>query len=241
MNYIVASIFTDCIDPQRGSKWIPTLSIVKDWVDSGITLCTQNPGIRLVVFFDSLPEDMISYLDTEYVDLIQVDPCNYLSPNEYRWAVYKQFILDSEVPIESIFFTDISDVIIRSNPFLCIEEHTLYSGDEEVLWNTGWMVDRNPFYIANVDDYLEIFNQYKSTALLNCGIVGGTIDIVTEYLNRIVDITEHTLGKPYETTDMVNHNYVARKYFNKIVHGAPVNSVFKKFQEDREDVWFIHK
>lgn len=62
------------------------------------------------------------------------------------------------------------------------------------------------------------------------------------YNENLVDfLTESTLDKPTWITDMVNHNYIIRKYFDKVVHGAPVNSIFKKFELDREDVWFIHK
>jgi hypothetical protein len=44
------------------------------------------------------------------------------------------------------------------------------------------------------------------------------------------------------TGDMGAFNYLARTQFNKqLFHGAPVNTVFKLYQQQRVDCWFRHK
>jgi hypothetical protein len=37
-------------------------------------------------------------------------------------------------------------------------------------------------------------------------------------------------------------NYLMRIKFNEqVIHGAPVNTVFKSYENEREDCWFRHK
>jgi hypothetical protein len=37
-------------------------------------------------------------------------------------------------------------------------------------------------------------------------------------------------------------NYIARTHFsNKLIHGAPVNTVFKEYESSRMECWFRHK
>jgi hypothetical protein len=44
------------------------------------------------------------------------------------------------------------------------------------------------------------------------------------------------------TGDMGAFNYIARTQFNnQLIHGAPVNTLFKGYENDREDCWFRHK
>ena len=44
------------------------------------------------------------------------------------------------------------------------------------------------------------------------------------------------------TGDMGAFNYLARTRFNaNLHHGAPVNTVFKSYENERTDCWFRHK
>ena len=241
MNYIVSSIFTTCNDPQRNIKWEPSFDIVKDWWESGTAVCKADGDTRLIIFYDDLPEDVLQKLANEYTLLIKVDACNEIPPYEYRWLIYNTFIQETSLPINYIFFTDISDVIIKNSPFKHLQEDTLYGGDETEPLGCGWIVSRINYYVENIQGFKEVFEEHIGKALLNCGIIGGSFTVMQSFLQKLAFFTESTLDKPTWITDMVNHNYIIRKYFDKVVHGAPVNSIFKKFELDREDVWFIHK
>ena len=49
-------------------------------------------------------------------------------------------------------------------------------------------------------------------------------------------------NKTEYTGDMGAFNYLARTKFNQqLIHGAPVNTVFKQYETNRNDCWFRHK
>lgn len=241
MNFIASCIFTACIDPQRNERWKPSFEVLKDWWESGTSICKTHDNIRLIIFYDELPKEIIEKLDNDYTILIPVEAYPTIGPYDYRWLIYNNFIKNNKQSIKNIFFTDISDVIINTSPFENIIEDTLYVGDETTDLSNNWIVIRTPYYLENVEDFEGIYNRYLKDPLLNCGIVGGSINIMEKYLEKMSSFTESTINKPEWITDMVNHNYVIRKHFDKIIHGAPVNSIFKGFELNRKDVWFIHK
>jgi hypothetical protein len=242
MNYIASSIFTTCIDPQRATKWIPTINTVKDWCESGQAVCEKSEGVHLLVFYDQLPQEILDTFTGEHTTFIQVEDCGEVSPYDYRWIVYSNFIENNQDSINNIFFTDISDVIIKKNPFLEMKPNTLYSGDElGTLWDNPWSNSRSSQHRYMISDYGEVFEQYKDRLLLNCGIVGGSIEVMLDFTRKVYKYMELTIGKSPTDTDMTTHNYVTRKYFPDAISGPPLNSVFKRFEVNREDVWFVHK
>lgn len=241
MNYIISCLFTTCIDPLRGIKWDLNPHIMDEWYNSGIKLCQTNSNIKLVVFYDELTEEFISKYNSEYIVFIQVPECGEYSPHDYRWLIYENFTENNE--FDKVFFTDISDVLIKSNPFINLDPEILYMGDEEgKLWDNEWTENRHSYYQVTLNDYNDIYFLNKKQQFLNAGILGGYRDIVLQFLNKMVEYTQITVdGKSGSITDMLLFNYINYKYFPKRKHGAPVNSIFWKNETHREDVWFVHK
>ena len=57
-------------------------------------------------------------------------------------------------------------------------------------------------------------------------------------IHQTITINNQT---PY-TLDMGAFNYIARTQFaDKLINGTPVNTQFKKYEENRMDCWFRHK
>lgn len=243
MNYIVSSLFTTCIDPIRNTRWFPSSNIMDTWYNSGLNIIKQNSNLKLLVFYDQLELSFIQKYDTECITFIKVEDCNNYSPHDYRWLIYNNFLINNINEITNIFFTDISDVIIKQNPFLFVENDTLYVGDEyEYPWENWWSSSRIDYYLNNLDDFKEIYTKNKNSSFLNAGILGGNKNIVLKFLGLMEYFIEITLNKPYETTDMILFNYILYKYFPyNIKHGEPINSKFKLNETHRDDVWFIHK
>ena len=78
---------------------------------------------------------------------------------------------------------------------------------------------------------------------MNAGILGGRRDNIIKMLHKIRDIfngyDESMLKSNF---NMVVFNYVLYTYFkSKIITRPPIHSLFKKYENDRKDVWFIHK
>lgn len=243
MNYIASSLFTTCIDPIRNTKWSPSTTIMDIWYNSGVNVIKNLSETRLLVFYDQLEPSFTQKYNSEYITFIKVEDCNYYSPHDYRWLVYHDFLTNNLNGISNIFFTDISDVIIKQNPFSFIENNILYVGDEyEHPFENWWSISRIGYYLNNLKGFEKIYNEYKKSSFLNAGILGGNIGIVLEFLGLIKNYIGITLDKPYETTDMILFNYILYKYFStRIKCGEPVNSKFKLNETYREDVWFIHK
>lgn len=241
MNYIASSLFTTCIDPLRNTTWSPSSDIMDSWYYSGEKICEQFNDVRLIVFYDKLDQKIIDKFNPEYISFIQVEDCGSYSPHDYRWMIYQNFLQNNKDNIKNIFFTDISDVLIKQNPFLNIDENILYMGDENQPWNNDWVEPRKYYYLNNLPAFSEIFEQYKSFPFLNAGILGGNIKIVSEFTDKIVHYIGLTLDKPYATSDMLIFNYVLYRYFPNKKHGFPVNSNFWKNEVDRNDIWFVHK
>jgi hypothetical protein len=243
MNYIVTSLFTTCFDPQKDIKWDPNIETLNGWYSSGIkNVCDENT--HLLLFYDILSDYIVKYYTSSpYITLIQVPDCGNYSPHDYRWFIYQSFIESNYDDIENIFFTDAQDVIIQSNPFKNIQKGILYCGDEWMHpWENYWSIPRHPYFIQELSDFLEIYQNYHHHQFLNAGILGGDIKIVSKFLDKMCHYINVTLSKPYNTTDMITFNYVLHKYFhNNIKHGTPINSNFKKYEYFRNDVWFIHK
>lgn len=241
MNYIISTLFTTCVDPLRNIKWSPSSNIMDNWYYSGEKICEKNSNIKLLVFYDEIDINLLNKFNSKYITFIKVEDCGEYSPHDYRWIVYQNFIENNIDNIENVFFTDISDVLIKQNPFQNIEENTLYMGDELQPWENEWVNDRVDYYLNNFSFFTETYKKYKNQTFLNAGILGGKSKIVLEFLNKIIYYISITLDKPYYTSDMLIFNYVLYKYFPNKKHGFPVNSNFWKNEINRDDVWFIHK
>jgi hypothetical protein len=86
--------------------------------------------------------------------------------------------------------------------------------------------------------------KYSQSTLLNCGIIGGEISVMKNFIEKLSQL--HRLYNANNSTaytgDMGGFNYIARTYFNDhIIHGKPVNTVFKEYENQRTDCWFKHK
>jgi len=159
---------------------------------------------------------------------------------DYRWFLYKQLLSFSL--IDNVFFTDISDVEVISNPFPHLRSDMLYCGDERgTLSQCGWLnpARKNPVLIEGLDEFRDIMNSDKP--LLNAGILGGNSIVVLDFLSTFCNIISAVAARPVEhTADMAIFNYAIYYYNFDVIHGHPVNSVFRGGLNET-DVWFRHK
>ena len=89
---------------------------------------------------------------------------------------------------------------------------------------------------------LNLTKRYET--LLNCGIIGGNASLMFDFIKRLWSIHQHAnyANETAFTGDMGAFNYLVRTQFNEqLRHGAPVNTVFKMYENERTDCWFRHK
>ena len=96
----------------------------------------------------------------------------------------------------------------------------------------------------SIDDYSGFESKYQFETLLNCGIFGGNINIVSTFIDRLWQIHQkyNLRNNSKYTGDMGAFNYLVRtKYNHQVMHGSPINTVFKTYDNDNQICWFRHK
>ena len=74
------------------------------------------------------------------------------------------------------------------------------------------------------------------------GVIGGNYKNMMEFLNKFCQ-TRIRLGNPDFNSDMWIGQYIFRYElsYKNIMIGEPFTSIFKNYENDRKDVYFIHK
>ncbi len=243
-NYIFATLLTGVYDVNRNEIIDDNdFSIIKKWYDSIIKL-----QLNAIVFHNTFSKEIVEKYNNEYIQFIEIEYNTSLNPNVFRYFVYRDYIKENFHEIENLFVTDITDVEVINNPF---ESHVfaensdcLFCGDELEILDNVWMRDHCSHLRNSMPDFgvYEALNQHET--LLNCGIIGANITVMKLLFDKMVAIHDsfsYTNTSDY-TLDMGVFNYVARTTFlHKIIHGEPVNTIFKKYESQRTDCWFRHK
>lgn len=243
-NVIFASLFTGVYDVNR-NELLPAddFQIIQKWCES-----IQKLNLRGVVFHNNFSEETIQKANSKHIQFVKVDFDKRLNANVYRYLVYLDFLKKNQDSIQHLFMTDIADVEVVRNPFKELlftqQPDSLFCGDEEEKLNNSWMFEHCTHLRALVPGFLEFEKENQSQTLLNCGVIGGSIQVIMPFLELLSQIhLEYTISnKTPFTLDMGAFNYIARTYFKeRLIHGYPVNTRFKSYESTREDCWFRHK
>jgi hypothetical protein len=240
-NLILATYLAGIYDVNR-NETLPAddISIIAAWADSIVGL-----GLQGIVFHNSLSENSTAKYKGN-ITFVKVQFDKKYNTNIFRYFLYNDFLNANKV--DNVFFTDITDVVVLNNPFTQLlflnNINHIFCGDEPKLLGNEWMIDHSVHLRSNIIDYALYEEKFKESILLNCGIVGGNIKIIQPFLEKICSIHEkyNTDNKTAYTGDMGAFNYLVRTQYNEhIIHGSPVNTIFKEYETERMDCWFRHK
>jgi hypothetical protein len=243
-NFIMACHIAGVYDVNR-STTLPAddYGIVKEWADSVAALRLNG-----VIFHNNFSDETCQKYQNEYVRFVKITHNPQYNPNVYRYLVYQDFLQKETNNIENVFFTDVADVVVVNNPFeqpLFLEnKHALFCGDEPQILHNEWMQAHAAHLRNKIADYADYEAQFSTEPLLNCGIFGGNSAVIQPFIKKICNIhQQHNHdNKTAYTGDMGAFNYLVRTQFNAhLHHGAPVNTIFKAYQNQRTDCWFRHK
>ena len=217
-------------------------SIIENWVNS-----ISKLNLQAIIFHNNFSESTVLKHQSKNLLFIRITHDEEFNPNIFRYFIYNQFLKKYCNKIDSLFVTDVSDVLVLKNPFiqpLFIEKFDcVFCGDEPTYWNNEWMHLHGTHLRNRINDYFEIETKNKSHQLLNCGIIGGNVSVMNSLIESIWQLhnTYNFDNKTSYTGDMGAFNYLLRKhYYEKIIHGSPVNSEFKTYFDDGTN-WFQHK
>jgi hypothetical protein len=217
--------------------------LVKDWAQSIIAGNLQG-----VIFHNNFSEETCKSFENKNISFIKIAYDPQFNPNVFRYFAYRDFLKQQIQKSNAIFITDISDVVLVNNPFtdplFCENPTALFCGDEPKILHNGWMIAHAENLRKNIPDYAAYESTFGNETLLNCGIIGGSASLLFDFLKQLCAIHQHANSdnKTAYTGDMGAFNYLARTAFNEqLIHGAPVNTVFKEYENNRNDCWFRHK
>ena len=204
--------------------------------------------LRGVLFHNGFSEETCQTYGNEYLTFVKIAYNPQFNPNVYRYLIYLDFLEKQTHPPSNLFVTDVSDVTLVNNPFIdplfIASPDILFCGDEPTQLKNEWMLAHASSLRSKIDDYADYEARFATDTLLNCGIIGGAYPLFLGFLQQLCAIHRHynADNKTAYTGDMGLFNYLARTKFNgKLKHGYPVNTVFKAYEDSRNDCWFRHK
>lgn len=219
-NAILTCYFTGVSDPQRNKNWQAKIDELQPLINS-------LKQTKLIVFHDCFEVE-----NTEKVEFIKVKTS--LNPYYQRWVTYREWMLSNKDEYGNVFCIDATDVEILREPFWNELGDNLWTGDENELIGCEWMRNHNANKIIK-----EFIEKNKNKQLLNAGICGGKIEVVSEFIRQMVDFLTFEQADPI---DMGLFNYMAyTNWSDKIRTGRQVCTIFKKFETDNKTAWFKHK
>lgn len=243
-NLVMACLISGVYDVNRNEVLANNnYELVKDWAES-----LANAAVKGVVFHNNLNEETCRHYQNQFISFVKVAYNPQFNPNVYRYFVYKDFMLNQGANLKHVFMTDISDVVLLKNPFIdpffIAQSNTIFCGDEPKKLHNEWMLAHSEVLRNNIADYAHYESKFADNTLLNCGIMGGNATLMLQFITKLCAI--HTQANSHNnsafTGDMGAFNYLARTQFNKqLQHGAPVNTIFKLYEQQRTDCWFKHK
>jgi hypothetical protein len=241
---IMACHITGVYDVNRNNTLAANdYTLVQAWAES-----ITNLGLNGVLFHNNFTEETCEKYQNECISFVKIEHNPQFNPNVYRYLIYRDFLKNNAQAIDSLFVTDVADVVAISNPFVqpLFLEHPdgLFCGDEPKPLRNDWMLDHAAHLRAKITDYASYETQFEAATLLNCGIIGGKIGTMQPFIEQLSEIHERYNydNKTAYTGDMGAFNYLVRTQYNQqLFHGTPVNTVFKEYQTHRTDCWFRHK
>ena len=243
-NVLLACQITGIYDVNR-NETLPNddYSLIEDWCNSIMQLDLQG-----IIFHNNYTKTFCKAFSNKNIQFVEINYDVNFNPNVYRYLIYSDFLKSNVQWIENVFVTDISDVVVIQNPFIespfTTNPDFIFCGDEPKILENEWMKNHSEHLRNKIFNYEEYEEKFKDTTLLNCGIIGGNINVMQTFIEKLSEI--HRIynfdNKTAYTGDMGAFNYLIRTQFNdQVLHGFPVNTEFKAYQTERNDCWFKHK
>ncbi|MGK4567838.1 glycosyltransferase family 2 protein [Flavobacterium sp. 3HN19-14] len=221
-NVLICCYFSGVHDAQRNLEW-KTDSAVLD------PLIKSLKNTKLIVLHNcfDLP-------NTDNVEFVRVS--SVVSPYIQRWVSVRKWLMDNRKSYENVFCIDSTDVEVLREPAWDRLKDAIWMGDENDLVGCNWLVKnhRNPI----LQDF---FKNNSQEILLNCGVIGGSLDNIIELLRQVIDFYGYN-HLDYGMTEMGIFNYICyTNWRDKMKTGREITTLFKGFETENKTSWFKHK
>jgi hypothetical protein len=211
------------------------IQYIKPWYDS-----VKSLGLNGFVFYDNLTEEFIEKYTTEKIRFIKVDTSQY-SNNDWRFFCYRDF-LEKNI-FDNVFLSDGSDVTVVQDPNIIISKRPdidIFVCKDSLKLDEFPYVEFHQRY--NLENLFYFLLNKNRLDLINMGVIGGSYENMMDFLDSFC-LARVKISDPDFNADMWVGQYVFRHLLSdkKILIGHPFTSNFKKYENDRKDVFFIHK
>jgi len=180
-NYIVAPYYTTVPCPQRGRKAKLSFDLMRPWCDS-----LQRLNLAGIIVYDVLPDEIRARFPFGDISLHHGHaPATGLSGNDWRFFVYRDW-LASRPDVESVFFTDLFDLVVQHDPHPWMLQHGgMAFGCEASL-------DQGPWMSAKLDSAFGGWRNCLPGKLprVTAGLFGGLRNLVLPFLEIVCGIIE---------------------------------------------------
>ena len=213
------------------------IKYIKTWYDS-----VKKLNIRATLFHDDLSDDFVKTYQTDKILFKKVRVQDY-SNNDFRFFCFKEYLEQLEDKPEVVFHNDASDVIVVKDPYELVKSN---SEVDYFCCRDSIMINQFPYMNVhdafNWNDSFTFRLNYNNWELINMGVIGGNYNNMFQFYNKFVEVRS-SMQRPEFNADMWVLQYLLRSVLQprKLLIGDPVCSEFKKYQNDRKDVYFIHK
>lgn len=214
-----------------------SIEYIKKWYDS-----IHESGVSAVVFHDELSDAFVEEYTTENVSFNKVEVGDY-SNNDWRFFCFHDYLDGLIDKPDIVFHTDGSDVRVVKDPVGLLGDNNDVSyfccQDSIPLNMFPYMKVHDHF---DWDDRFSFMLNYNDWDLINMGVIGGSYGDMLLFYNKFKEVREE-MGDPSFNSDMWICQYLLRSVLSdkRFIIGDPVCSKYKEYEEDRTDVYFIHK
>jgi hypothetical protein len=215
-----------------------SIEYIKPWYSS-----VKNLSLNGVIFHDGLKQDFIEEFSTDKIKFVYSDTSSQNYSNlDYRWFCYRDFL--SKNKFDSVFISDCSDVSIVKDPSEILKTHSEYDFflcKDSIAFSEFQYFNVHKKY--NWNFLLDLLLKKNNLDLINMGVVGGSYENIIDFLDKYYEVRIGMEDESFAQADMWVGQYIFRGLLQDkaLLVGEPFTSLFKKYQNSREDVYFIHK
>lgn len=217
---IFASCFTIYPNPQ-GDIWHKNnINAINPLYDS-----VKRLDLDMIIFHDQLSVKFIRKYTTDKIRFEKYIPICKI-PTMARFHCYMEHLKHNVY--ETVLCLDCGDLELYKDPFPLIDDKILIGSEEGLIGDSVWMNDI----------FLKVYKKvyYSDRKILNCGILGGSYNVMSVLLNLFYLDTEHKKSN----VDMAVFNKLVYEIF-KYKTGFPIHTIFGKNEGSESGCYIRHK
>ncbi|QZE10547.1 glycosyltransferase [Mycobacterium phage ScoobyDoobyDoo] len=225
-NAVISTLLTAKVDPQRGTRMIPSYEKIAKWCESirGAEKALLVDDDRGLVF----PPEMAKPDGLR----IASKPSQWHAYGQ-RWLRINDWLRHNRY--EWVWITDATDVEMLQEPWPHMRSNTLYVGYEPTVLGGMWMLDNHP-------GYRQWIIENSGRQLFNAGVVGGDYKTVRRFVSGMVrellEVAAQTGEEPM--SDMGSFNKVVAHWQESgrnVEWGSRWTTVFKGEERNTWSIW----